>query len=288
MKVPPRRVPAFLASASLLGCFVAIVAPTNGCGESETGGHGGSSATGGAAGSGAGGTGGCGLSAADCPPGSANAACLCVPDSMPCFGLDEAQCKAHQGEANGDLCEAIYGSHDYMTDGEGPQVYLGCMTNRPRNIMEAFTCGHPKGEPNNCAAARESDLPDGWVECKECECAVLTQDDCRAGSGRLCCCADFPDSQPCEDFDEYPCENESLKPSHRCAKIMGKVWDPTTQQEVGSEIYLGCRSTCVPEKPHGEPTCVHPSTDATTCDVTTDGRIPDGWSTDCSACASPQ
>jgi hypothetical protein len=288
MKTRRRPNPVLIASAVMLLGVGGILGAESGCSESETGGRGGSSgAAGGAPGSGAGGMASCSVTAADCPPGSANEACLCIPGSMPCFGLDETRCTALATKASGALCEAIYGSHDYQTDGNDGQVYLGCKTYDGADVFDIYTCAHPEGDPYNCAAARDSDLPDGWVECAECECRVRSQVDCPNGSGEVCCCADFPNSLPCEGLDEGLCDINRSDNGFGCVPIIGKVWDPTSQQGVGSKIYLGCRSTCVPEQPHGQPTCVHLSTDATACDVTNDGRIPDGWSTDCSACVSP-
>jgi hypothetical protein len=68
-----------------------------------------------------------------------------------------------------------------------------------------------------------------------------------------------------------------------CRAIYGRAWDPVAQEPVGPEVYLGCRSQCEKETPHGDPTCTHaPETDS--CFLANDALLPDAWSTDCGAC----
>ena len=268
------------------------------CETRDTGGMAGTSrvtpvGSGGATSEGTGGSGdpceGVEVTKADCPPGSAKAECFCLRGSQPCLGLDEETCESVRGPTG--YCEPIHAGSG--GEGSGCQRtstgYIGCAS-VPwyRTWMDASTCTHPPGNGEACCIARDELIPDGWPQCGGCDCTSgILESECPAGSQKAECCCHFPDSNPCEGVDQGLCTviGNWTHGQALCHPVMGHAWDPTTMQPTGPEIYIGCRSQCVVEQPHGQPTCTH-APDSTTCGVAEDARIPDGWSTDCSVCTS--
>jgi len=228
-----------------------------------------------------------GPSKKDCPAGSGKEeCCTAFPDSRPCQGFDEATCGSFS------FCTKILGNdYDPISGlGFGPHKYLGCQSNCGHLPGEEYVlaCVHP-ADSNVCYLTPDTqDVPDGWVHEGDCEQCAGTPpcgrgwdtDVCHPGSGREECCCAFPDSMLCKGEEEHYC-----KLMDSCRPIYGRVWDPEAQAPKGPEVYLGCRTECEPDQPHGDPTCSH-ARHSDACYLADDALLPDAWSKDCSACAT--